>query len=539
MATSLDMKDAADVGVRAGAPQVTITRPPVVVPRSSLSCGLLVPPIGPAYLAACAREAGYRVSIVDPVGEDPFEVNPLPGRPLVTYGWSVEKIVSAFPADTKYIGVSCMFSHEWPVSKRLIRMLRDRFPVAVIVVGGEHVTAAADFCLTDCPEVDFVVLGEGEETFVALLNVLDRGGDVSEVDGLASRSDGKPSQTKPRQRVRDVDDIPWPAWDLVPIESFLANDLSYGVGAGRTMPIMATRGCPFACTFCSSPTMWTQRWYPRSVSDVADEIQAYAERSHATNFDFYDLTAIIRKDWIVEFCRELIRRDLRITWQLPAGTRCEAIDEEVAELLVRSGHRNIVYAPESGSPRMLKIIKKKVSLPNMLKSMRGCIANGLSVKMNMIVGFPEETFADILRTYWFLMRAAWIGVDDATIATFAPYPGSAMFNDLCNDGRINGLNDDFFYDLATMGDTKNAISYAKHISGRALLICKLIGVALFYGVSYLSHPARFTKTLWHLYRRDHRTRIEKALSAFIQKNRRVSRIQGSVDGREVQGSPKY
>src|SRR6185436_3915128 len=98
--------------------------------------------------------------------------------------------------------------------------------------------------------------------------------------------------------------------------NYLANNLSYGVGRGRTMPILATRGCPFKCTFCSSPTMWTQRWSPRDPRSVVDEMQSYVERYGATNFDFYDLTAIIRKDWIVQFCRELLDRQLNITWQL-------------------------------------------------------------------------------------------------------------------------------------------------------------------------------------------------------------------------------
>jgi radical SAM superfamily enzyme YgiQ (UPF0313 family) len=489
------------------------------VPRWGISSGLLVPPLGPAYLAASLREAGLDVSIVDPVAEDPFEVNPVPDRPLVTYGWSPKKVASAIPEDTRYVGLSCTFSHEWPVAKELARLIHERLPEATIVAGGEHITAAPELSVQECPEIRFAVLGEGEETLLDLIRSLEAGRDPALVPGLVFLRGPDVVRTPARQRIRSVDTIPPPAWDLIPIENFLKHGLSYGVSQSRTMPIMATRGCPYKCTFCSSPTMWTQRWVARSPQDVADEIASYVERYQATNFDFYDLTAIIRKEWIVDFCRELIKRRLAITWQLPAGTRSEAIDDEVAGLLAQSGHRNLVYAPESGSERMLTLILKKVNLERMLDSMRAAIRNGISVKLNVIIGFPQETPADVIQTYKFLAQCAWVGVDDATLNTFCPYPGSELFRDLQERGRIPRTDDDYFYGLATMGDVRDAVSYSDHIGGRALLAYKLLGIFIFYSLSYLFRPRRIFDTLWHLYRGNHQTRIEKALSSVLAKAR--------------------
>src|SRR5262249_38566659 len=138
-------------------------------------------------------------------------------------------------------------------------------------------------------------------------------------------------RTAPRQRIRDVDAIPRPAWHLFPVSNYLDGGFTYGVNLGRSMPILATRGCPYQCTFCSSPAMWTTRYYA--------------------------LTAIIKRDWILAFCRELERRGLDITYQLPTGTRSEVLDEEVLAALYRTGCRNICYAPESGSPETLARIK--------------------------------------------------------------------------------------------------------------------------------------------------------------------------------------
>ncbi len=112
--------------------------------------------------------------------------------------------------------------------------------------------------------------------------------------------------------------------------------------------MLATRGCPYSCTFCSSPDMWTTRYYARSPASVVDEIADYVERYGISNVDFEDLTAFINRDWILAFCAELVRRDLHISYQLPSGTRSEALDAEVLAPLWRSGCRNLTYAPESG-----------------------------------------------------------------------------------------------------------------------------------------------------------------------------------------------
>jgi radical SAM superfamily enzyme YgiQ (UPF0313 family) len=261
--------------------------------------------------------------------------------------------------------------------------------------------------------------------------------------------------------------------------------------------------------------MWTTRWAARSPSAVVDEMQELRDRYGATNFEFYDLTAIIKKEWIIEFSQELLDRGLDVSWQLPAGTRSEAIDDEVAALLAKSGHRNLVYAPESGSERVLQMIKKRVKLPRMLESMRAVIRNGISIKMNMMCGFPDETWRDALRTFKWLIQTAWIGVDDVIFGTFSPYPGSELFERLRAEKRIAKLDDDYFFSLITTGDAK-AVSYADAFGPRSLAFYKLSANIGFYVMSFLFRPQRFFQTAWRLVRGNHRTRLEKRLSSIIK-----------------------
>src|SRR5688572_9421053 len=167
---------------------VTILRPPLLVPNWSDS-GPLTPPIGPAYLAASLRQAGHTARIVDGLGENPFQVTRLFDDKVMAIGLRSEEIVERIEPDTDLIGVSCMFSQDWPEIRRMIQMVRRRFPGIPIVAGGEHITATAAFTLDSTPEVDVCVIGEGEETIVELAAAVERGSSFDVIPGLVLRAD--------------------------------------------------------------------------------------------------------------------------------------------------------------------------------------------------------------------------------------------------------------------------------------------------------------------------------------------------------------
>jgi radical SAM superfamily enzyme YgiQ (UPF0313 family) len=412
------------------------------------------------------------------------------------------------------VGISALFSHEWPVVRELVAAIAARLPGVPIVLGGEHATAVPELCLHDAPALVACVLGEGEETALELVAALGARASLAAVPGLAVRGlGGTVVRTPARRRLRAIDELPHPRWDLVPLEAYLRRGLSFGVDRGRTIPMLATRGCPYQCTFCSSPRMWTTRYVARDPRLVVDEIARWVAEHRVEAVDFYDLTAVVKKDWIVAFCRELIARRVPVTWQLPSGTRSEAIDAEVARLLHASGCRNLSYAPESGSPRTLERIKKKVDLGRMEASMRAAVANGLNVKANILIGFPGETHAEILETLGFVLRMARAGVHDASVWTFAPYPGSELFEDLRAAGALPArLDDDYFASLLSYSDLRRAVSYDDRVSSPALQRWRLAGLALFYAASWVTHPARPLRTAWNLARGRYESRMEMSLS---------------------------
>ncbi len=501
--------------------RVTLLRPPLLVPTWSDS-GPLTPPIGPAYLAASLRAAGHIPTIVDGLGENPFQVTSLFNNLVTAIGLRSEEIVERIEGLPDFIGVSCMFSQDWPEIRRLIQLVRKRFPSVPIVAGGEHITATPDFTLRSTPEVDCCVIGEGEETIVELANAYEHKTPFDSIPGLVIRDGSSTRSTGPRTRIRKLDDIPLPAWDLVPLNNYLDNGLGYGVNRGRSMPMLATRGCPYECTFCSNPEMWTTRWYARDPGLVLDEIRSYQEQYGATNFDFYDLTAIVKRSWIIEFTNMILDRKMNFTWQLPSGTRSEAIDAEVSRLLYASGCRNMSYAPESGSPEVLKRIKKVVKLDRLEQSVLSAVREGLNVKLNIIMGFPSETRQELGQTVKFLFRMGRAGVHDMSISLFSPYPGSALYHDLRASGRIPELSDEYFLGLCAYKDFSQSVSYTPDLSPKVLNLYRISGFLVFYGTQYLVRPWRIYRLVQNLVQQRQESRLDKSLSdlAYRIRNRR-------------------
>src|SRR5438132_3161873 len=228
-----------------------------------------------AYIAASLRQAGHTVLVVDGLGEGIGRQSHFRER-YYSHGLTTDEIVERIDADTELIGIGIMFSHLWPIAKVLIGSLRARFPHAVIVCGGEHVTALPRFVMEDAP-IDYAVIGEGEETLMELaahLGGLPERLPLDRIAGLAYRcAGGSIASTPPRRRRRALDEIPWPAWDLFPLEGYLDTNLS-GTHAfessQRPMVILSTRGCPYTCKSCSNEQIRRLNYVMRDQNDVGD-----------------------------------------------------------------------------------------------------------------------------------------------------------------------------------------------------------------------------------------------------------------------------
>lgn len=494
---------------------VSLIRPPILVPASH-PIVQFTPPLGIAYLAGSLRAEGFLVNVIDGLGEALDERHPA-DRDCYLYGLDPDAVVARIPEQAKVIGISAAFSFEWPTCRDIIHRIRKRFPDALLVGGGEHITALPEYSL-EKSELDVCVLGEGEEVLVNLVRATAHGdANLSDILGICYKTaEGKICRNGAYGRIRNLDGIPLPAWDLIPIEKYLDRGMGFGVHRGRSMPVLASRGCPFQCTFCSSPQMWTTRWVPRNTDLLLDELEYYQKHYQIVNFDFYDLTAIVKKSWIIEFCEKIAQRNMQFTWQLPSGTRTEAIDQEVAELLYASGCRNLSYSPESGSLSVLKRIKKKIDPESLLDSIQSCVKAGLNVKVNLIIGFPNETYKEIFETMRFVPRLAWAGAHDLSFWVFSPYPGSEIFSELSAVGNFK-MDDAYFDDLRSYADSSRTKSFTDRVPSYQLKLLRKMGTVLFYAAAWGFRPWRPFIMLRNVLRGTHESRAELALSSILKR----------------------
>ncbi len=480
---------------------VTLVEPPKFVKASNHLSVVAMPPLGLAYLAGSLIAGGHPVQVVDAVGEKLDQLTPFDARRgIFLRGLTEAEIVERIPSHTELIGVSCMFSYQWITVRKLIGAIKDRFPAIPMVVGGEHPTGMPEEVLRTS-RADFAVLGEGEETALALAEAIESRRDPRTLPGLAGRAQDGDIVVNPRRaRIARVDDIPLPAWPLFDLEAYIAHNQPHGAAQGRFIPMLATRGCPFQCTFCTSPQMWTTQWTPRNPARVVDEMELYIREYGIVDFQFEDLTAIVRKDWILAFCAEIERRGLRLTFQLPSGTRSEAVDAEVARAMKRAGCHEFAFAPESGDEAVLKAIKKKVKLSRLFESAEQTMTAGINVGCFFILGFPEDTWGSVLNTYLTIARCAWKGFSSVNVNAYSPQPNTESFRALRARGTIAAFDDDYYLSLFTFQGLTPKTSYNPRFGPRTLTALVIGAFVFFYTVSFVRRPGRLFGVMADLFR---------------------------------------
>lgn len=498
-------------------PAVHLINPPNVYSKGGTTL-IGIPPIGLAYVASSLAADGFEVKIVDGYGEwmGQHRRGEFGGVACGVEGATSPQILERIPDGSLCVGITCMFMHQWPVVRDIAREVHAARPGVPILLGGEHVTGAYKYILPEVPFA-YACLGEGEATAVEFCRALSEGKGLDSVAGLAFFKDGRLEVTARRPRMRELDRLPWPAWGLIPLERYMKRRQFTGPSRGSSMPLAATRGCPYRCTFCSAPHMWTSRWFARDPAEVVREMEAYRATYGADDFQLVDLTTMIQYRWIESFCRTLIEKgwsDLR--WQMPTGSRCEIMDENLAALLYRSGCRNVVLAPESGSKRVLSRIKKQVDPTATPRAVRVARRSKIRVECNFIIGFPDETLADIAATWWLIFKMALLGVENIAYTAYRPTPGSALAEEAVSKGTLS-FDDTVYMNVMHSSNLFRVVSASEIFGDRLLSLLRFTGIFLFYATSFLMRPWRLGRLLFNLALGKQETRLERVVKELIQR----------------------
>jgi len=376
--------------------------------------GGFLPPIGLAYIAAVLQREGIEVEIID-----------APALEL-TLEETLSKIMES---GAEIVGISTLT----PTIKRSLRLaeyIKHASPDQTIVLGGPHASIFPIRTMKECPATDIIVRGEGEITTLNLVRALETGKNLNQVRGLAIRDkNGEPKLTGQGPFVEDLDSLPFPARDLLPMDKYRTLPNAY-----RRLPVvhmLAGRGCPFSCTFCSK-AVFGRKHRVRSPQNVLEEIKLVVDRYHAREIAFWDDVFTIRRKWTLEFCRLLREEKIDILWS--CESRVDLVDRELLEEMARAGCWNIFYGVETAYQELLDRIGKGVTVDQVRKAIEITKRAGIEIRASFMFALPGETPEMAEET---IRYAIELDPDYAQFNITTPYPGTKLYKTAKQFGELS------------------------------------------------------------------------------------------------------
>ncbi len=395
---------------------------------------VVVPPIGIYYVGSVLKENNYDVEILNWC-----RINETPEK--------IEK--SLLDKRPDIIGFSILQANRWG-GIEIARIAKRIDPKVKIVFGGVTPTFLWKHFLTHFPEIDFVVIGEGEYTFLNLVKFLetDQGQQTKDIRGIAFRKDGKVVRTEPAEPIHHLDALP------VPAKYFKYNHLSL------------TRGCPGKCTFCGSPKFWGPKVRFHSVEYFIDELERLYKKG-INFFYFSDDTFSVDKKRVIDICNNILEKGLKITWV--AISRVNYMNEDILYWMRKAGCIQISYGVESGSKKIRALLNKKITTADIEKAFAMTLKYGILPRAYFIYGCPGETHRTIQETIDLIKKIKPLVIHFFVLSLF---PGTALYEKykqkerLTDDIWLNKIEDIKYYETDPKVSREDVLTFAKTLRSR-------------------------------------------------------------------------
>jgi len=377
--------------------------------------------MGLMFLAAILVREGYNVKIIDAYLE---RLNQLKLS---------KKILIQNPDIVGITTDSCNFYESIRIAKLVKNVTH-----ALVVLGGPHATIRAKEII-NYPEVDVVVIGEGENTLLEIVNRLENGKSLEGCKGCFFKENGKKKFNPFRERIKNFDTLPFPARHLLPYKKYPRLYSSGGLKAPIDT-ISTSRGCPYNCSFCSSRIIWGKTYQHRSPKKVVDEIEFLINEYDTNGVYFREDNFTLKKNHVIGICEELRRRKIDIEWE--CSSRVDLVDKTLLKIMARAGCKSIWYGVESGSQKTLEKINKGITLEKSRKAVKLSREVGINVGGSFIIGIPGETKEDINKTIQFIKE---LKLTPSAIHYFYGIPDSALYREVIDNNWIDSAYGDILF----------------------------------------------------------------------------------------------
>ena len=383
----------------------------------------IVPPLGLAYIAAVLEKKGFEIKILDSIVEGSLKGTSYK-KNQIRYGLSdkeIEKEIKDYSPDL--VGVSCLVSAKVYDMLNVCRIAKKINSKIITATGGAHPTAAFRELLKD-KNLDFVVIGEADYTFLDLISSINKKGDLSKIDGLAWR-EGQEIKVNPKTKfIENLDQLPLPARHLLKMERYIKTSSPHsGIKRQPFTSIISSRGCPFRCHFCVIRFIWGGEARFRSPENVLAEIEHLIKNYGIKEIHFEDDNLLTDKQRAKAIFEGIIKKGWNLTLNSPSGLSVATLDQDLLVLMKKAGYYSVSLAIESGDKDILKLMRKPVDLKKALRLIKKAKDLGLKTKGFFILGYPGETKKQMKKTIDFASKS---NLDWSIFFIATTIPGSEL-----------------------------------------------------------------------------------------------------------------